>query len=61
MKKSTPVRNSFSERELFLVHKLEEYNSNLIDLEFRYNFSEREPLLRKYFTKIIKQRILDVA
>jgi phage anti-repressor protein len=61
LKKSFPVRNTFSERELFLVHKLEEYNSNLIDLEYKYNCEEREALLMKYFNKIIKQRILDIA
>lgn len=55
LKKKEPIRNTFTEYELFLVHKLEEYDAILIDVQNIYNPMEREELLTKYF----KMRLSD--
>jgi len=44
---STPIRNTFSERQLELYHLLEQYDADLMEVQGEYDYEER----RKYLTK----------
>ena len=47
--KSEPIRNTFTDYELYLVHKLEEYDAILIDVQNIFNINQRQDLLQKYY------------
>ncbi|HID0768181.1 TPA: antA/AntB antirepressor family protein [Clostridium botulinum] len=51
--KDFPIRNSFSEKELELVHILEQYDSDLIGIQNEFNYEDR----RKFLTKKLKSLI----
>lgn len=44
---STPIRNTFSERQLELYHLLEQYDADLMEVQGEYDYEER----RKFLTK----------
>lgn len=47
-----PIRNTFNENTLYLIHKLEEYDSILINIQGMFNWELRKPLLEKYYQTI---------
>ncbi|EKS4345227.1 antA/AntB antirepressor family protein [Clostridium botulinum] len=51
--KDFPIRNSFNEKELELVHILEQYDSDLIGIQNEFNYEDR----RKFLTKKLKSII----
>jgi phage anti-repressor protein len=47
LNKSAPIRNTFSERELELVHLLEQYDADLITVQNEYDWNKRKEYLSK--------------
>jgi phage anti-repressor protein len=47
LNKSAPIRNTFSERELELVHMLEQYDADLITVQNEYDWNKRKEYLSK--------------
>lgn len=45
--KNTPIRNTFTEKELELVHILEQYDSDLIVIQNEFNWDKRKEYLSK--------------
>lgn len=45
--KSTPIRNTFGEKELEVIHILEQYDSDLISVQNEYNWNKRKEYLSK--------------
>lgn len=52
--KDFPIRNSFSEKELGLVHILEQYDSDLIRIQNEFDYENRRKFLTKKLKTIIK-------
>lgn len=48
--KNFPIRNSFSEKELELVHILEQYDADLINVQNEFGYEDR----RNFLTKKLK-------
>lgn len=45
--KNTPIRNTFTEKELEIVHILEQYDSDLIMIQNEFNWNKRKEYLSK--------------
>lgn len=45
--KDYPIRNSFTEKELELVHILEQYDADLIEVQNEFNYEKRREFLTK--------------
>lgn len=48
-----PIRNTFGKEMLIIVHRLEQYDAILLEVEKRLNWEEREPLLSEYYKTIM--------
>lgn len=49
LKSYKPIRNTFNEETLEIIHKLEQYDTDLIEIEGIMDTDEREKKLRRYF------------
>jgi hypothetical protein len=45
--KSTPIRNTFTEKQLEIVHILEQYDSDLILIQNEFDWNKRKEYLSK--------------
>lgn len=52
LKPTHPIRNTFDKKTLILVHKLEQYDAILLEIEKRLNWEDRRPLLETYYNSI---------
>lgn len=55
VKKSTPIRNTFTEQQLEWVDELEKYDADLINVQDIYDYEKRQQILTKKFDQLNKK------
>ena len=54
LKINYPIRNTFDKHTLDIVHKLEQYDAILLEIQNMLNWEDRKPLLSAYYCSIRK-------